>query len=151
MRAATPTSSGKPNVVGNPDAAFSGATKVVEAEYEVPFQGHCSLGPAHALADPSNDQMTIYSNDMKSYGMRNGVAQFLQMPRDRVRVDLDGRIAGVRTDGGGRCRIRGGVSRQGDRPSRARAVDAAGRNRVGYERARLRRSRCAAGSTRKDA
>ena len=30
--------------------------------------------------------MTIYSNDMKSYGLRNGVAQFLQMPRDRVRV-----------------------------------------------------------------
>jgi nicotinate dehydrogenase subunit B len=86
MRAATPTSSGKPNVVGNPDAAFTSATKVVEAQYDVPFQGHCSLGPAHALADPSNDQMTIYSNDMKSYGMRNGVAQFLQMPRDRVRV-----------------------------------------------------------------
>jgi len=30
--------------------------------------------------------MTIYSNDMKSYGLRNGVAEFLQMPRDRVRV-----------------------------------------------------------------
>ena len=30
--------------------------------------------------------MTIYSNDMKSYGLRNGVAQFLGMPRDRVRV-----------------------------------------------------------------
>jgi CO/xanthine dehydrogenase Mo-binding subunit len=38
------------------------------------------------MADPSNDQLTIYSNDMKSYGLRNGVAQFLQIPRDRVRV-----------------------------------------------------------------
>jgi CO/xanthine dehydrogenase Mo-binding subunit len=38
------------------------------------------------MADPSNDQMTVYSNDMKSYGLRDGVAQFLQMPRDRVRV-----------------------------------------------------------------
>jgi len=38
------------------------------------------------MADPSNGQMTIYSNDMKSYGMRNGVATFLKMPRDRVRV-----------------------------------------------------------------
>jgi xanthine dehydrogenase molybdopterin-binding subunit B len=38
------------------------------------------------MADPSNDQMTIYSNDMKSYGLRNGVAQFLNIPRDRVRV-----------------------------------------------------------------
>jgi len=86
MRRATPTSSAAPNVVGNPDTAFAGAATVIEAEYEVPFQGHTSIGPAHAMADPSNDQMTIYSNDMKSYGLRNGVAQFLQMPRDRVRV-----------------------------------------------------------------
>jgi CO/xanthine dehydrogenase Mo-binding subunit len=86
MRSATPTLTGTPNVVGNPDSAFAGATTVIEAEYDVPFQGHTSIGPAHAMADPSNDQLTIYSNDMKSYGMRNGVAQFLKMPRDRVRV-----------------------------------------------------------------
>ena len=30
--------------------------------------------------------MTIYSNDMKSYGMRSGVATFLGMPREKVRV-----------------------------------------------------------------
>ena len=86
MRSATPSSSTPPNVVGNPDAAMMGAAKVVDAEYEVPFQGHTSIGPAHAMADPSDDQLTVYSNDMKSYGLRDGVAQFLQMPRDRVRV-----------------------------------------------------------------
>ena len=52
----------------------------------MPFQGHTSIGPAHALADPSNGQMTIYSNDMKSYGLRSGVAEFLNIPRDRIRV-----------------------------------------------------------------
>jgi CO/xanthine dehydrogenase Mo-binding subunit len=86
MREATPTAAGNPNIVGNPDAAFGTAARIVEAEYEVPFQGHVAIGPAHAMADPSNDQLTIYSNDMKSYGLRNGVAQFLNMPRDRVRV-----------------------------------------------------------------
>ena len=86
IRGATPTSSQKPAVTGDPDAALSGAAKVVEAEYDVPFQGHTAIAPAHALADPSNGQMTIYSNDMKSYGMRNGVAEFLGMPRDQVRV-----------------------------------------------------------------
>ena len=86
MRGATPTSSSKPTIVGDPDAAFSAAAKIVEAEYDIPFQGHTAFGPAHATADPSNGQMTIYSNDMKSYGMRNGVATFLAMPRDRVRV-----------------------------------------------------------------
>ena len=86
MRSATPTSRQGPNVVGNPDAALASAAKVVEAEYDVPFQGHTAFAPAHAMADPSNGQMTIYSNDMKSYGMRSGVAQFLGMPRDQVRV-----------------------------------------------------------------
>ena len=86
MRAATPTSASRPIVTGNPDAAFSGAAKVIEAEYEIPFQGHTAISGAHATADPSNGQMTIYSNDMKSYGMRNGVATFLGVPREKVRV-----------------------------------------------------------------
>jgi len=86
MRGATPTSTSNPIVAGNPDAAFAGAPKIVEAEYEIPFQGHTAIAGAHAMADPSNGRMTVYSNDMKSYGMRNGVAAFLGMPRDRVRV-----------------------------------------------------------------
>ena len=86
IRSATPTSSAEPQITGNPDAAFASATQVIEAVYEMPFQGHTAIGPAHALADPSNEQMTIYSNDMKAYGLRNGVAQFLGLPRDRVRV-----------------------------------------------------------------
>src|SRR4051794_22098623 len=75
-----------PMVVGNPDAAFSSATKIIEAEYEIPFQGHTAFSGAHALADPTNGQMTVYTNDMKSYGMRRGIATFLGMPQDRVRV-----------------------------------------------------------------
>jgi CO/xanthine dehydrogenase Mo-binding subunit len=86
MRAATPTSSQNPSVVGNPDAAFASAAKVIEADYDVPFQGHTAIAGAHATADPSNGLMTVYSNDMKSYGMRTGVAAFLGMPRDKVRV-----------------------------------------------------------------
>jgi nicotinate dehydrogenase subunit B len=86
MRTAKPTSSTPPSIVGNPDAAMMTAAKVVEAEYEIPFQGHTAIGPAHAMADPSNNQLTIYSNDMKSYGMRQGVAEFLQIPKDRIRV-----------------------------------------------------------------
>ncbi|MBI2817649.1 MAG: xanthine dehydrogenase family protein molybdopterin-binding subunit [Acidobacteria bacterium] len=88
MRNASPTSVTQPTppVVGNPDDALASAAKVIEAEYEFPFQGHVSFGPAHAMADPSNGQMTIYSNDMKAYRLRRGVADFLGMPQDRVRV-----------------------------------------------------------------
>jgi CO/xanthine dehydrogenase Mo-binding subunit len=98
MRTATPVSRSNPAVTGNPDAMFASASKVVEAEYDVPFQGHTAFAPAHAMADPSNGQMTIYSNDMKSYGMRNGVADFLGMPREKVRVVwMDGPQAYGRT------------------------------------------------------
>src|SRR6202035_2952096 len=44
MRSATPTSSSNPIVAGSPDAAFAAAAKVIEAEYEVPFQGHTAIG-----------------------------------------------------------------------------------------------------------
>ena len=86
IREAAPTSSSRPVVVGDPETAFAGAAKVIEADYDIPFQGHTAFSGAHATADPSNGQMTVYSNDMKSYGMRRGVADFLGMPRDRVRV-----------------------------------------------------------------
>lgn len=86
MREVKPTSSSRPILVGDPETAFAGAAKVIEADYDIPFQGHTAFSPAHAMADPSNGQMTIYSNDMKSYGMRRGVAEFLGIPREKVRV-----------------------------------------------------------------
>jgi CO/xanthine dehydrogenase Mo-binding subunit len=86
MKGAKPTRTLDPQVRGDLETALAGAAVRLEAEYEVPYQGHTSMGPAHAMADPSNGQLTIYSNDMKSYGLRNGVAEFLGIPRDRVRV-----------------------------------------------------------------
>jgi nicotinate dehydrogenase subunit B len=86
IRGAEPTSTTRPIIVGDPNAAFAGAPKLIEADYEIPFQGHTAISGAHATADPSNGQMTVYSNDMKSYGMRRGVAEFLGMPKEKVRV-----------------------------------------------------------------
>lgn len=98
MRTTTPASIEKPQVEGDVEAALAAAPTKITAQYDVPFQGHTAFGPAHAMADPSNGQLTIYTNDMKSYGLRNGVAQFLAMPRERVRVVwMDGPQAFGRT------------------------------------------------------
>ena len=99
MRSATPTSSPKPNVAGNPDAALAGAAKVIEAEYDVPFQGHTAIGPAHAMADPSNGQMTIYSNDMKSYGHAERRRRVSRDAAGTGARRLDGGPAGLRPHG----------------------------------------------------
>ncbi len=71
---------------GDPDAALATAATTVEAAYDIPFQGHTAIGPAHGLADPSDGQMTIYTNDMKPYSHRTGIAEFLGMPPEQVRV-----------------------------------------------------------------
>jgi CO/xanthine dehydrogenase Mo-binding subunit len=98
MRAVQPRSTRTIAEAGDFDTAIGAAARVVEAEYEFPFQGHTAIGPAHATADPSDGMMTIYSNDMKSYGLRNGVAEFLGLPREQVRVIwMDGPQAFGRT------------------------------------------------------
>ena len=66
---------------------------------------------------------------------------------------LDGRAAGLRAHGRGRRGLRGGVSREGDRPAGSRAVDEERRNGVGYQGPGIhlqdaRRSRCAGQSHR---
>ena len=71
---------------GDPDGALASAAIVVEAAYDIPFHGHTAIGPAHALADPSDGQMTIYTNDMKPYSHRTGIAEFLGMDPEQVRV-----------------------------------------------------------------
>jgi CO/xanthine dehydrogenase Mo-binding subunit len=131
MREVKPTSSSRPVVVGDPDAAFNGAAKVIEADYDIPFQGHTAISPAHAMADPSNGQMTIYSNDMKSYGMRRGSRQSARR--------LDGGPAGFRAHCRGRCGVRGGVSRSGNRPAGSSLLVAQRRDRLGYQGPGIRR------------
>ena len=86
LRSETPVTAPSATMEGDPDRALATAATIVEAAYDFPFQGHTAIGPAHALADPSDGQMTIYSNDMKAYSLRTGVAEFLGMDREQVRV-----------------------------------------------------------------
>ena len=88
--------------------------------------------------------MTIYSNDMKSYGLRNGVAQFLKMPRDRVRVVwMDGPQAYGRTaadDAGFEAAF---LAKELGRPVRVQWMRQRG-DGVGHQGPGVRRARCAA-------
>ncbi|HME43065.1 MAG TPA: molybdopterin cofactor-binding domain-containing protein [Syntrophorhabdales bacterium] len=72
--------------VGNVDEAFARAARVVQATYEVPLQAHASMGPACAVADWRNGEMTVWSGTQKPYGQREGLATFLGLPREKVRV-----------------------------------------------------------------
>jgi len=75
---------GKP--VGNVDDAFKNAARVIEAEYEWPFQSHSSMGPACALVEVKDGRATCWTGTQKAHFVRGGVAAMLGMPEDKVRV-----------------------------------------------------------------
>jgi nicotinate dehydrogenase subunit B len=75
---------GKEN--GNVDDAFKNAAKVIEAEYEWPFQSHASMGPACALVAIKDGQVTCWSGTQKSHFVQEGLALTLNVPLDKVHV-----------------------------------------------------------------
>jgi nicotinate dehydrogenase subunit B len=72
--------------VGNVDEAFKTAARVIEAEYEWPFQSHACMGPACALVEIKDGNVTCWSGTQKSHFVQNGLAATLDMPVDKVRV-----------------------------------------------------------------
>ena len=71
---------------GNVDEAFKNAAKVIEAEYEWPFQSHASMGPACALVEIKDGQVTCWSGTQKSHFQQQGLASTLGVPLESVRV-----------------------------------------------------------------
>ncbi len=70
---------------GDVAAAFAKADKVVEADYEWPFQSHSSLAPACALAEVKGDQITVWHASQKPHATAEGVAKILGIAPDKVR------------------------------------------------------------------
>jgi nicotinate dehydrogenase subunit B len=69
---------------GDVDAAFKNAARVIEAEYEWPFQSHASMGPACAIVDVKGDQVTVWTGSQKPHFTRDGVAAILGMAPEKV-------------------------------------------------------------------
>jgi nicotinate dehydrogenase subunit B len=71
---------------GDVAAAFKTAARVVEAEYEWPFQSHASMGPGCAVADVRADGVTVWSGSQKPHFTQLGVARLLGLPPEKVHV-----------------------------------------------------------------
>jgi nicotinate dehydrogenase subunit B len=70
--------------VGNVDEAFRTAARVIEAEYEWPFQSHACMGPACAVVDVKDDHVTCWTGSQKSHFVRDGIAATLGVPVAKV-------------------------------------------------------------------
>ena len=71
---------------GDPDGVFKTAARVVEAQYEWPFQSHASMGPACALADVRADGVVVWTGSQKPHFVQLGVARLLGLPAEKVRA-----------------------------------------------------------------
>jgi CO/xanthine dehydrogenase Mo-binding subunit len=71
---------------GDVEGAFKTAARVIEAEYEWPFQSHASMGPACAVADVRPDGVTVWSGSQKPHFVQLGVARLLDIPPEKVHV-----------------------------------------------------------------
>ena len=87
MRSAAPKASKIKLDKGDTAAAMTAASKKVQASYEWPFQSHASMGPGCAVADFQADGVTtIWSGAQKPHALKQGVAELLRVPVDKVRV-----------------------------------------------------------------
>jgi nicotinate dehydrogenase subunit B len=89
---------------GNVDDAFGNAARVVEAEYEWPFQSHASMGPGCGVVDVQSDKVTVWTGSPKSHYCRDGVAAILGVPVAKVE-GISMQFAGAygRNDAGDAC------------------------------------------------
>ena len=69
---------------GDVDEAFKTAVRVIEAEYEWPFQSHACMGPACAVVEIKDGHATCWSGSQKPHFVRDGIAATLGMPSDKV-------------------------------------------------------------------
>jgi len=72
---------------GDPAAAFSApGVRIVQAQYEWPFQSHASMGPGCAVAEAGADHCTVWTGSQKPHYVRDGVAKLLGMAPEKVRA-----------------------------------------------------------------
>jgi nicotinate dehydrogenase subunit B len=66
------------------DASATG-TRTIEAIYTRPYQSHGSIGPSCAVAQFSDETMTVWTHTQGVYPDRQGIAEMLRMPPANVR------------------------------------------------------------------
>ncbi len=68
------------------DEAFSGAKKVVEADYVWPYHLHASIGPSCAVAEVSASQIQVWTGSQNPHDVRKDIATLTGMAADQINV-----------------------------------------------------------------
>lgn len=109
------------------EAALARADRVLQAEYEFPFQSHGSMGPACAVCDCRGDSATLWTGSQKPHYAAEGVANILGLPAGNVRgIWVPGPGSYGRNDAGDAAMDAAVMSRAVGRPVRVQGMRAEG-------------------------
>jgi len=68
------------------DEAFSGAKKVIEADYVWHYHLHASIGPSCAVAEVSASQIQVWTGSQNPHDVRKDIATLTGMAADQINV-----------------------------------------------------------------
>jgi isoquinoline 1-oxidoreductase beta subunit len=73
---------------GDVDGVFGGASQIVEATYEIPFLAHATMEPMNCTIRVDKDRCEIWSPTQNPQAAQRLVAQYLNLPEDKVTVHV---------------------------------------------------------------
>lgn len=72
---------------GNVERALEGLAEPMDRTYIWPYQMHGSIGPSCAVADWSEDRLTVWSGTQNPFPMRTDLAKLLDMALEAITVE----------------------------------------------------------------
>lgn len=73
---------------GDVDAAFAGAAKVIEAEYQCPFLVHTPMEPMNFFAHVREDGIELIGPSQTPARAREAVSKLLNVPEDKITLQI---------------------------------------------------------------
>ena len=96
---------GRGRPVGSVADGFAAADKTLEQTYTVAYIAHAPLEPRAAIAEWSNDKLTVWTGTQRPFGVRGELAEALHIPASRIRVIVPDTGSGYGGKHSGECAI----------------------------------------------
>jgi len=90
---------------GNLDAAFASSTHTLQQAYNINYIAHAPLEPRAALAQWSDDQLTVWTGTQRPFGVRSELAEAFHLPEDKIHVLMPDAGAGYGGKHSGECAV----------------------------------------------
>ena len=74
--------------IGEPEKAFDGAAKKIEAEYELPFVAHTTMEPPNCTAHVRDGKCEVWAPTQNSGGMATALASALGIPASAITIHI---------------------------------------------------------------